>query len=130
MITTSDHQLNVPRGLVIPEGSTHYDDALVNPFFKVEGEVRFQWFQNEWVPVSKDPRTGQYPRLPSEIKPFDIPSNAKRVNTIFGIATLVGKDCGRLLVDLDSNPFSFRPCAIWPDDIRKDLDIQPTVPAL
>lgn len=44
--------------------------------------------------------------------------NSIRVQTRFGSGVIVGSDCGRTLVDLDDNPFSFRPCALYPHEIH------------
>lgn len=49
---------------------------------------------------------------------YDVPADARRVNTIYGMGTIVGTDHGRALVDLDNNPYSFRPCALNSNEIH------------
>jgi len=52
-----------------------------------------------------------------QLQDYAIPADAKRINTVLGAGVVVGHEHGQTLVELDVNPYSFRPCAIYPSDV-------------
>ena len=101
------HNFNVPTQN-IPKGATHYDGSMVSKFFKYEGDNRFVWFDNEWSLIKKCPVNGWKLFNAKPITELAIVPNKPKVMTPNGEGTLV-KVNGSTGVDLDVNPFCYRP---------------------
>ena len=107
------HNFNAPKAMSIPAGATHYDSAMVHKFFSIDGDRRSQWIEGKWVAVEKHPQFGWGFMLPKKIEPLNIPKNAKTIDTVFGKGTVLADG----MVDLENNPFSYRPVKLFPRDI-------------
>lgn len=118
MVIEAGHNLNVPRELNIPADATHYDGAMVNKFFKVVGEQRWQWVLNDWQELTKHPVYGW--GIHNNLQPIELlsyPDNVKIIRTIFGTGKMLGYEGDRVIVDLDCNPFSYRPAYLYKNDL-------------
>lgn len=106
------------KHLSIPIGATHFNHGFVLPFEKHIDEERFIFQDGDWRLQSKDPRFG-YRSGSCLIKSLETPSNSKRILTTLGQGFLLGTEGCRYIVDLDINPFSFRPAYLFERDIIK-----------
>lgn len=111
---------SVPKHIAIPEGATHYDSALLNPFSKIIGTQAYRWHDNQWnLLTNTDRLTAAFISRLTPIKFYDVPENAQRVMTPYGPGNVVQMDySARKLIDLDHNPFNFSPVAIWSDELQ------------
>lgn len=107
------------KHLTVPSGATHFHYGFVSPFEKHEnnGNTRYRYVNGQWVELHKHPLLGWGRTEPTKIEPVVVPENAKRVTTPHGDGLVVGKEFGRLLVDLDNNPFTYRPAAYFPTEV-------------
>lgn len=109
----------------VPSGATHWNNALVNPFFKIEEDDVYQYLNGSWEqqyrPIVMDNVPVDNPLLVSGYSVFrslvplrkaEIPLGSARVVSKFGAATLVD---GAYF--LDNNPFVFEPVMLFPSDI-------------
>lgn len=107
----------VPKNLATPEGATHFTCGY---FDKVQDGKVYRWWNNQWQEFTPGPLTSikQYIASLAPIRTYEIADDAKRVMTPHGMGTVVGPDYSRLLIDLDSNPFSFRPAAYYSEELQ------------
>lgn len=105
------------KHIPIPAGATHFSPAHVYPFeqWMLDGQ-RYVFITDEWKLMEPHPRygyrSGAYP-----LQELDVPQDAPVVSTPHGIGRLLGTHGQQLLVDLEVNPFTFRPAAFLGKEI-------------
>lgn len=115
------------QGKYLPQDITNIDRTccyrLVDGQWMIERRQVFSPERNAWEEESYRPigryetkRTWREDRVVA-LQDYEIPAQAARVNTIHGMGTIVGTDQGRPMVELDNNPYPFRPCCLSPSEV-------------
>lgn len=106
------------KHIPIPVGSTHFSPAHVYPFEKwtPDGQ-RYVFLGDEWELMEPHPRHG-YRSGAQPLQDLDVPQDAPVVTTPHGDGRLLGTHGQQWLVDLEVNPFTFRPIAYLGKEIR------------
>lgn len=103
----------------IPDGASHWVYAMVYPFFKYENGVLQQFVEKEWLPITDRKSVITFEKQLKALVEIVPVQPVKRVQTIYGQGTLIDSDRyrGRVMIDLDDNPFGYRPAAFYGSEI-------------
>lgn len=116
-MTEIKHQPN--KNTNIPVSATHWNWALVHSFFRLDNNSFCQYVDNQWIQISDAKDQKYLSKGMVALQAIEYSTPLERVNTIYGEGVVVGKNRyrGRTIVDLDNNPFSYRPVFFYGEEI-------------
>jgi hypothetical protein len=118
-------EIRSSKETLIPGGATHWQYALVNPFYKKDDDKWFQFISedNEWAKVDIPFNVkikGIFRDEPKLILPAFDTSSLETIQTCLGEGWLLGKDMfGGFVVELKVNDKGYTPLTFQLQDIRK-----------
>lgn len=111
------HTMQPAKHIPIPAGATHFSPAHAYPFeqWTLDGQ-RYVFITDEWELMEPHPRYG-YRNGANPLQELEVPQDAPIVTTPHGVGRLLGTQGKQWLVDLEVNPFKFRPAAFQGKEI-------------
>lgn len=104
------------KNTIIPEGATHWEYGLDNPFFKLNGSTWYQFYDQTWNKCKDDRFASKQSKsawLPKPLLPRFDTTNCQLVETRHGKGHIVGNsEFAEFYIDLIDNKFGYTPIAV------------------